>query len=203
MINLNLNSSPVLRDLTLNEERFGKAALISMFIGSVFVHEYSHVFTARSLFLDVKHYISCNFYSCQVNWEGPLRVPESSTLGYNFRLGIVDAAGPISDMIMVALSAMAAWKMRDSHKKISLLFATHAFALAINDFGYAAMTHWTKIGDFANVETNFGIPHYIQTAITGAVALGAFALVKYLLSEKPLHTYNLRPRTLKNRFPSH
>ncbi|MBS0628973.1 MAG: hypothetical protein JSS30_01970 [Verrucomicrobia bacterium] len=197
MIDLVYNNYPIIRNLTLNERRLGFAALLCMSIGTVLAHEYSHMFAASSLFLDVKQHMTCELFYCSVKYDGPLRVPEGSSIGYKLRDGIVSAAGPISDMTLVALTAVAAWKMRHTNKKISLLFATTAFTIASNTFSYALMTHGADWGDFVSVETKLGIPHYVQTAIAGAVTVGVAGLLRHLLSEKPIHTYNLRPRPTK------
>ncbi len=169
--------------------------MVTMLIGSVFVHEYSHMIAARALFLDVNPYMSCDFskFECHANYA-TTKVPPDSNIGFEFRQGVVDAAGPISDMTIVALSSIIAWKMRHSNKKISFMFAATACVIAWNAFYYAASTLGSDHGDYARMESNLGISHIIQTAIVGSVALGTTMLMKHILFSDSI---NRRPKNTR------
>lgn len=170
-------------DNLLTKERvFGTLAWMGLHTGSFFAHEYSHMIAIRTLFTNIDPYMDCDsffpFIHCYVDWNGNPAIRPELSITSETGHGIVSAAGPISDITLSALSAVAACKIRNSNKKIALLFAAHAFSRSLNIFLYAISTQRSGMNDFASVESQLGIPHYIQTAITGSVALGAALLMK-------------------------
>lgn len=183
--NLKSDIRSTMLDLSFKEKFFGLASIVSMYAGSVFAHEYSHMTAIRTLFTNIDPYIGCDFSEkrCYVEWNGDPIIRPELPITYETARGIVAAAGPISDVTVVALSSIVAWKMRHSNKKISLIFATSAVAIAANTFGYAAKTDGSDVGDFANIELFLGISHNIQTAFTGSIALGACILLGNLFSK--------------------
>ena len=182
----------MITNLSMKELCFGVGSVLSTFIGSTIVHEYSHMAAMRLLFPNLNPYMSCDgipaFSTCRAHWGGIPVLQDVLPMTYQTGYGIVYAAGPIADIANVAISSIVAWKMRHFNEKVSLLFASHAFLRSLKVFDYCFSTLGTNVGDFALVELNLGVSHYIQAAIVSSVALGATAMLTKLLffSKEPM-----------------
>ncbi len=175
--------------LSNKEYVFGWGSVIFLQIGSMIVHEHSHMAAASALFLDANPYMSFDFTRFRVDYNGTMQVPPNSTIGHALRRGIVDAAGPVSDITGIGLSSMIAWKSRNFNKKISLVFATNAWVGAMCLFLYSLQDLESKIlmNDFSGMKVRLGIPRIIQSAITGSVTLGVTLLMKYIFYPMEVH----------------
>jgi riboflavin transporter FmnP len=180
-------------DLSLKERLFGAASTVAMSIGAIAVHENCHKYAALALFKDVDPYIDCDFSRfpsiCYANMNGPMR--ENTILDYLLSKGIVYAAGPLSDITLVALASIIAWKMQHRNKEISKVFVKTAFGIAFNTFVYAIMSQSSKLSvflyfnsDFAKIEHYLDIPRYVQMAIISSVFLGTLVLDHKIYEEK-------------------
>jgi hypothetical protein len=172
-----------MNSISKKEFVLGICSFLSMYAGSVLAHEYSHLTAMRALFTNINPFIGCDLSGfCFADWGGkyPILRPELP-ITFETAEGITSAAGPISDITVVALSSLIAWKTRQSNKKISLLFAAFTCFFAWESFYYAASTLGTDFGDFAEVESYLGISHIFQTAVVCSVALGTTMLMKHIL----------------------
>ena len=81
-------------------------------IGSIFIHEYSHILAMRSLFVNINPYMGCNLskLSCFAAWGGTPQIAPGLKIEDQTAHGVVSAAGPISDLIFTAISSIASWK---------------------------------------------------------------------------------------------
>ena len=181
----------IINNLSYKKSFFEWGARASMFAGTVFAHEYSHLTTMRSLFTNINPYIGCSIspFNCFAAWNGdPVIRPELS-ITYETGLGIVSAAGPISDTIGIALSSIIAWKTRNTNKKISLLFASNAFITAFCTFVYSLQAVGSEYmgNDFASIQANLGIPCLIQGIITGSVLFCVIFLINNIFYKTKLN----------------
>lgn len=157
-----------------------------MMIPSILAHECSHLLAFRILFPDSSDYsISCEFpKSISEALQGKLvcrarvKIPSKSMIGAEFQTGLMSAAGPLSDLILIAITSLASWKLRHSNPKIALTCAMYASMNSLNTFIYSLTTEGTSWGDFAKVEANLGISHRLQTLVLGAVTLGSLYNMK-------------------------
>jgi hypothetical protein len=188
----NLNLERAKTDLDFKDIVFRVGCAGAMTVGSIFIHELSHLLAMRVLFTGIDPYIGCDYlnsvhphlnggYSCYAALNGhPVVRPEYS-IKLDTGLGIVAAAGPFADLALVAVSSMIAWKGRHSHRSMSPVLGLFASLKALHLTSYAWNTLGTNFGDFANIEKRLGVSHHIQTAILGSVSLSTILLNKKII----------------------
>lgn len=152
--------------------------VLPMSISAIFIHEYSHILAMRSLFVNINPYMGYNFspFYFFAAWGGTPQIAPGLKIEDQTARGIVSAAGPISDLTLIAISSITSWKLRNSNPKIALVFAMNAFVISLNTFSYALLTQNSSWGDFASIESHLKISHTFQTIVTGAVCLGSCLL---------------------------
>ncbi|MBS0627514.1 MAG: hypothetical protein JSS09_04815, partial [Verrucomicrobia bacterium] len=115
-------------------------------------------------------------------WNPEAVVRSEFPITWKTARGLVAAAGPVCDVSNIAISSIIAWKMISCNKRISLLFAAHAFDLVCNIclYSFSGIIFPDNSNDFVNVEANLGISRYVQTTITVALVFATFTLLNNL-----------------------
>lgn len=173
----------VIQSLSVKERIFASCFMTGSVLASMFTHECSHMIALRAL-TNADPYISCDFSSFNISFNSNFVIRPPLSITYDTCVGIIAAAGPLSDITLVAISSMMTWKMRHSNKKTALSFLGFACIRSLALFHYAANTFGSGGGDFAEIESHLGISHTIQIAITGSVVLGVAMLGKHFFSLK-------------------
>lgn len=153
-----------------------------MAYSSLVIHELCHLSAMRALFTNIDPYLGCNYTYCFTQWNGdPVIRPELSISQETGR-GFVSLAGPVSDLIGIAISSLVAINLRNSNQKLAKLFAKHAFALSLNScIHYILPAKTTGIAsqetDYAKVEQYLGLSEKIQLRIAGSLTFATSQLV--------------------------
>ena len=143
---------------------------------TVYLHELGHSIAMRMLFHDVNPGISVNLLgegSCE--WGGNAENPTKIGLLFSptTRLGLVNAAGPMVDILNITTSLFVAQKLRLQKADLYVTSCTmNALVLSMGMFNYinSCEEGWLD-GDYGRIHDHFSIGYGTMKGVAGSVGL--------------------------------